>query len=88
VLLVIVAVVLSGSGTTDPAVPSGPSVSGYVLPTNGECPEDFPYKAHENRDGELKVHSPGGQFYDVTTADRCYKDVEVAVADGYVKSQR
>jgi micrococcal nuclease len=33
-------------------------------------------------------HVPGGQFYERTTAERCYADPQAAEADGYRAARR
>ncbi|HLG00079.1 MAG TPA: hypothetical protein VI916_06385 [Acidimicrobiia bacterium] len=46
---------------------------------DGSCPPTHPVKA-KLESGIF--HVPGGQFYDRTKADRCYRDAAAAEADG------
>jgi len=57
----------------------------WVDPDRDACPATHPVKA------KLKsaiYHQPGGQMYDRTTPDRCYRDAEAATADGLRASKR
>ncbi len=57
----------------------------WVAPSNGACPPGYPVKA---KLASGIFHVPGGQNYDRTVPDRCYRDGEGAVADGLRASKR
>jgi hypothetical protein len=52
----------------------------WVTPVDGRCPEGYPIKAN---DQSRIFHVPGGRSYERTVPERCYANVEDAVADGY-----
>jgi len=56
-----------------------------VESTDGSCPASHPVKAAR---GSKIFHVPGGQMYDRTNADRCYRDPAAAEADGLRRSKR
>ena len=68
-------------------VDSGKTDDTAVLPTNGECPNSYPFKGNVKSDGERIVHAPGQQFYEKTKAEMCFQSIEAAVSDGYRKSK-
>jgi hypothetical protein len=64
---------------------AAPTVAAWVEPEGDSCPATHPVKA------KLKsaiYHEPGGQMYDRTTPDRCYRDADAAIADGLRASKR
>lgn len=80
----------AGTGTPTPSKP--PTVRSIGV---GEVPADVRKWVEPNPDGspppthpvKAKLesgifHVPGGQFYDRTKADRCYRDAAAAEADG------
>jgi hypothetical protein len=73
--------------TDQPATESAPvaplaaeSVSLWVAPIDGTCPDGYPIKANNNSG---IFHVPGGRFYERTVAERCYANADDALADGY-----
>ena len=68
-------------------VDSGKTDDTAVLPTNGDCPNSYPFKGNVKDDGERIVHAPGQQFYEKTNAEMCFQSIEAAVSDGYRKSK-
>jgi hypothetical protein len=65
-----------------PAEPDAP----WVQPDDrGVCPVTHPLKA-KLQSGIF--HEPGGQMYDRTVPDRCYRDADAATADGLRVSKR
>jgi hypothetical protein len=56
-----------------------------VEPTDGACPVSYPVKAKLS---SKIFHLPGMANYERTNADRCYRDVEHAEADGLRASKR
>ena len=57
----------------------------WADPRDGACPASHPVK------GKLAsgiFHVPGGQMYDRTVPDRCYRDADAAEADGLRASKR
>ncbi len=75
----------------DPEAPAGPAPAAdavavaYVEPTGGVCPSTHPVKA---KLASKIFHVPGGQMYERTRPDRCYRDAAAAEADGLRQSQR
>jgi hypothetical protein len=61
------------------------SVDAWVEPEGGACPATHPVKA---KLASGIYHEPGGQMYDRTTPDRCYRDADAAIADGLRASKR
>lgn len=57
----------------------------WVEPDDGACPLTHPLKA-KLQSGIF--HEPGGQMYDRTVPDRCYRDADAAAADGLRASKR
>jgi hypothetical protein len=57
----------------------------WVAPVDGACPASHPIKAKLSSG---IFHVPGGQNYDRTKPDRCYRDADAAVEDGLRQSQR
>jgi hypothetical protein len=68
---------------TEPAVDS--TVVAWVEPDGDACPATHPVKA---KLASGIFHQPGGQMYDRTTPDRCYRDADAAIADGLRASKR
>lgn len=58
---------------------------GWVEPVDGACPASHPVKA---KLASGIYHVPGGQSYERTSPDRCYKDAAAAEADGLRASKR
>lgn len=52
---------------------------------DGTCPASHPIKA---KDSSGLYHVPGGNAYERTIPDRCYRSAEDAEADGYSPAQR
>ncbi|MFA5884837.1 MAG: hypothetical protein WDA60_13365 [Acidimicrobiia bacterium] len=59
--------------------------SSWVGPDGDHCPLSHPVKA---KLASGIFHSPGGQMYDRTVPDRCYRDPAAAEADGLRASKR
>lgn len=66
-----------------PVRPTPPEPS--VESSDGSCPASHPVKVAR---GSKVFHVPGGQMYDRTSADRCYRDPAAAEADGLRQSKR
>jgi hypothetical protein len=60
-------------------------VEAWVEPDGDACPATHPVKAKLTSG---IYHEPGGQMYDRTTPDRCYRDADAATADGLRASKR
>jgi hypothetical protein len=61
------------------------TIEAWVEPDGETCPTTHPVK------GKLAsgiYHERGGQMYDRTTPDRCYRDADAAIADGLRASKR
>jgi hypothetical protein len=72
----------------DPEPGAGPaagSPSSWVEPEGDRCPASHPVKA---KLASGIYHHPGGQMYDRTVPDRCYRDAAAAEADGLRASRR
>jgi hypothetical protein len=67
------------------AATAAPTVEPWVEPDGDSCPATHPVKA---KLGSGIFHEPGGQMYDRTTPDRCYRDADAATADGLRASKR
>ncbi|MFM8303977.1 MAG: hypothetical protein ACKOA9_06730 [Actinomycetota bacterium] len=65
--------------------PAPGAAVGWVAPEAGACPVTHPVKA---KLGSGIFHVPGGQMYDRTVPDRCYRDAAAAEADGLRASKR
>jgi len=63
----------------------GTTVDAWVEPDGGMCRATHPVKA---KLASGIYHEPGGQMYDLTTPDRCYRDADAATADGLRASKR
>jgi hypothetical protein len=61
------------------------SESPWVPPDGDHCPSSHPLKA---KLASGIYHAPGGQMYDRTVPDRCYRDAAAAEADGLRASKR
>lgn len=57
----------------------------FVDPDGGVCPTSHPVKA---KLASRLFHLPGMFAYDRTRADRCYRDAEAAVTDGFTQAKR
>lgn len=57
----------------------------FVDPDGGVCPTSHPVKA---KLASRLFHLPGMFAYDRTRPDRCYRDAEAAVADGFTQAKR
>ena len=57
----------------------------WVDPDDGSCPASHPVKA---KLASGIYHRPGGQSYDRTRPDRCYRDPAAAEADGLRAAKR
>lgn len=66
------------------AAAPGPSTSGSVAPSSGECPASHPIKG--NADSGI-YHVKGQQYYTVTKAEECFATESAAIAAGYRKSK-
>ena len=60
-------------------------VEAWIDPVGDACPTTHPLKA---KLASGIYHEPGGQMYDRTTPDRCYRDADAAIADGLRASKR
>jgi hypothetical protein len=76
-----VAPAAASPGTGPGSVPNSP----WVDPDGDHCPASHPVKA---KLASGIFHSPGGQMYDRTVPDRCYRDAAAAEADGLRASKR
>ena len=74
---------------TEPPASTGAAVDAardkWVEPDGDTCPATHPVKA---KLASGIFHEPGGQMYDRTTPDRCYRDADAATADGLRASKR
>jgi hypothetical protein len=74
---------------TDPEAPApapgGVADVAWVEPTGEVCPTTHPVKAKLS---SKIFHLPGGQMYERSKPDRCYRDAAAAEADGLRQSQR
>ena len=61
------------------------TLAAWVEPDGETCPATHPVKAKLR---SAIFHEPGGQMYDRTTPDRCYRDADAAIADGLRASKR
>lgn len=68
----------------EPAAPA-PGDAPWVEPDGEACPASHPVKA---KLASGIYHVPGGQMYDRTVPDRCYRDAAAADADGLRASKR
>lgn len=74
-----------GAGTVVAPASAAADAPAWVDPVDGTCPVAHPVKA---KLGSGIFHVPGGQMYDRTTPDRCYRDAAAAEADGLRASKR
>jgi hypothetical protein len=65
--------------------PDATTLEAWVEPDGETCPATHPVKAKLTSG---IYHEPGGQMYDRTTPDRCYRDADAAIADGLRASKR
>ena len=67
--------------------PAAPKVvpKPWIDASAGTCPTSHPVNVART---SKVFHVPGGQLYDRTTADRCYRDPAAAEADGLRQSKR
>jgi hypothetical protein len=70
---------------TPAAAPTATEVAAWVDPNGDACPVTHPVKA---KLASGIYHEPGGQMYDRTIPDRCYRDGDAAIADGLRASKR
>ena len=70
-------------GTTAPETAAPESI--WLEPDGDHCPATHPVKA---KIASGIYHVPGGQMYDRTVPDRCYRDAAAADADGLRASKR
>jgi micrococcal nuclease len=69
----------------DAPAPAEPETAtrGRAPEAGGRCPRDHPVKGNlSRRDGRCIAHRPGQEFYTRTRAERCYRDLDEARADG------
>lgn len=69
----------------DPASERQDERQEWVEPVDGACPASHPVKA---KLASGIFHVPGGQSYERTVPDRCYRDAASAEADGLRASKR
>jgi hypothetical protein len=67
------------------AQPAAGATAAWVEPDDGVCPSSHPVKA---KLASGIYHRPGGQSYDRTRPDRCYRDGPAAEADGLRAAKR
>jgi hypothetical protein len=65
--------------------PSGNGDVAWVEPSGDVCPTTHPVKAKLT---SKIFHVPGGQMYDRTKPDRCYRDAGAAESDGLRQAKR
>ena len=65
--------------------PVASTVEPWVEPDGETCPSTHPVKAKLSSG---IYHEPGGQMYDRTIPDRCYRDGDAARTDGLRASKR
>ena len=65
--------------------PAGDAGVTWVEPTGEVCPTTHPVKA---KLASKIFHVPGGQMYDRTKPDRCYRDAGAAESDGLRQAKR
>jgi hypothetical protein len=70
---------------TPAAAPADVAIAAWVEPDGDACPATHPVKA---KLASGIYHEPGGQMYDRTTPDRCYRDADAAITDGLRASKR
>ena len=68
-----------------PSQPRADAEAPWVEPDDGVCPSSHPVKA---KLVSGIYHRPGGQSYDRTRPDRCYRDGPAAEADGLRAAKR
>lgn len=68
-----------------PAKPVSAPAESWADPVDEECPDGFPVKAKLSSG---IFHVPGGQSYDRTAPDRCYRSADLAEADGLRAAKR
>jgi hypothetical protein len=74
------------AASTEPTTAASPEPApAWVEPVEGACPATHPVKAKLSSG---IFHVPGGQNYERTRPDRCYRDAQAAQADGLRPSQR
>ncbi len=80
-------IIRSGSSSPGDKVPSETTTTQSVLPSNGVCPSDYPYKGNNSSAGQRIVHAPGQQFYARTDPEICFASIAAAEASGYRQSE-
>jgi len=68
-----------------PSATTATAIAAWVEPDGDICPATHPVKA---KLASGIYHVPGGQMYDRTMPDRCYRDADAATADGLRASKR
>lgn len=71
-----------------PLAPRFAPAAGECKPRGKLCPADCPVKGNLSGKGERIAHAPGGQFYDRTTPEACFADLEAAAEAGFRASRR
>ena len=62
-----------------------PVEDAWIESSDGTCPTSHPVKVARS---SKVFHVPGGQMYERTSAERCYRDPAAAEADGLRASKR
>jgi hypothetical protein len=70
---------------TPAAAQADNAIAAWVDPDGDACPATHPVKA---KLASGIFHERGGQMYDRTSPDRCYRDADAALADGLRASKR
>lgn len=68
-----------------PEPQTDPEPRPWIDAEGGTCPVSHPVKVAS---GSKVFHVPGGQMYERTSAERCYRDAAAAEADGLRASKR
>lgn len=79
---------LVADGDVRPAAPSVAPAGGNCAPVGRLCPADCPVKGNLSAKGDKIAHAPGGQFYDRTSPEACFADLEAAAKAGFRASRR
>lgn len=65
------------------------TTSNRITASGKNCPAGYPVKGNRPTDGtDWKYHVRGGQFYNVTVPEECFKTTGAAAAAGYRASKR
>ncbi len=74
--------------TATQASPSASTTSPGVSPANeNDCSSTHPIKGNHSSSGDWIYHVPGGNYYDVTNPEECFKTTADAEAAGYRPSK-